>query len=342
MGNVSFNPVFALRLILQSKSINEVFIMYHIIVNPASRSGRGQQYWELVEVYLKKHNIPYTAYRSSHSGHIKEIINDVTKDLNDFSDMMSLIILGGDGTVNEALQGITRFDKVRLGYIPTGSSNDFARDLGISNNPIEALQHMLNTPYNRHIDIGCVEYKDCRKNDYVLHKHYFAVSCGLGYDAAICEEAIHSKIKSFLNRCGLGKLTYLIIALKQLACAKPISASLTLNGQKTIPLHNLLFLAGMNHQYEGGGFMFAPGADDHDGTLDLCCVSNVSKLKVLCVLPTAYKGKHFRFKGVDAFYTNTYSLKVSSPMWLHTDGEVPAFTNEISVNCMHKTLQIFY
>lgn len=316
--------------------------MYHIIINPASRSGRGQEYWDLTEPWLKEHDIPYTAYRSTHSGHIAEIAGDITKDLNDSSDVVSIIVLGGDGTVNEALQGITRFDKVRLGYIPTGSSNDFARDLGISKNPVEALEHMINTPRTQRMDIGCVEYRDCRLDDPEVKKHYFAVSCGLGYDAAICEEAIHSKIKLILNRLGLGKLTYLIIALKQLACAKPISASLTLNGRNTLHLHNLLFLAGMNHQFEGGGFMFAPGADDHDGILDLCCVANVSKLKVLCVLPTAYKGKHFRFKGVDSFHTDAYTLKVSSPMWLHTDGEVPAFTDEISVSCMHKVLQFFY
>ena len=316
--------------------------MYHIIINPASRSGQGQQYWELTESYLKKHNIPYTAHHSSHIGHISTIAHDITKNLDDSSDKMSIIVLGGDGTVNEALQGISRFDKVCLGYIPTGSSNDLAKDLCISKNPVKALEHMLNTPHKQYIDLGCVEFKDCRKENPSPQKRFFAVSCGLGYDAAICEEAAHSTIKQILNCLGLGKLTYVIIALKQLACSTPISAKLTLNGKKTIRLHNLLFLAGMNHQYEGGGFMFAPGADDHDGILDLCCVSNVSKPKVLGVLPTAYKGRHFRFKGVDAFHTESYTLKVSSPMWLHTDGEVPAFTNEISVSCMHKALQIFY
>lgn len=316
--------------------------MYHIIINPASRSGRGQQYWNLIEPFLKEHNIPYTAYRSTHSGHIAAIVHDLTKNLDDNSEIMSLIVLGGDGTVNETLQGISRFDKIRLGYIPTGSSNDFARDLGISKNPVEALQHMLNTPRTQKMDIGCVKFKDCRQADPRMQKRYFAVSCGLGYDAAICQEAMYSKIKQILNRCGLGKLTYVLIALKQLACAKPISASLTLKGKNTIFLHNLLFLAGMNHQFEGGGFMFAPGADDHDGVLDLCCVSNVSKLKVLCVLPTAYKGKHFHFKGVDAFHTDAYTLKVSSPMWLHTDGEIPALTDAVSVTCIPKALQFFY
>lgn len=316
--------------------------MYQIIINPASRSGRGQKYWNRLKPYLEEHQIPFTAHVSNHSGHIAEIMNELTKDLSDDSEVLSVIVLGGDGTVNEALQGISRFDKVALSYIPTGSSNDFARDLGISKDPVEALEHILQNPVRRRMDIGCVEYRDCRKPDPVIEKRYFAVSCGLGYDAAICQESMYSKIKQILNRCGLGKLTYLMIALKQLACAKPIRAKLTIGSNEPVTLHKLLFLSAMNHQFEGGGFMFAPGADDTDGLLDLCCVAGVGKLKVLCVLPTAYKGKHFKFKGVDAYHTNEYRLKTSTPMWLHTDGEVPALTDEIYVNCLREVLTIIY
>ena len=50
-----------------------------------------------------------------------------------------MVILGGDGTVNEAVQGIEDFDKAVISYIPTGSSNDLARDMGISKNPEEAM-----------------------------------------------------------------------------------------------------------------------------------------------------------------------------------------------------------
>lgn len=316
--------------------------MYHVIVNPASRSGRGQQYWNRLEPYLIEHSVPYTAHLSTHSGHIAEIMRNITKDLSEDDMPLSVIVLGGDGTVNEALQGISRFDKIQLSYIPTGSSNDFARDLGISKDPIEALEHILNTPTAHRMDIGCVEYLDCRLPDSPTGKHYFAVSCGIGYDAAICEEAMHSKVKQFLNRCGLGKLTYLLIALKQLICTKSISAKLTIGDSKPISVRNLLFLSGMNHRYEGGGFMFGPGANDHDGILDLCCVSDVAKLKVLRVLPTAYKGKHFRFPEVQDYHTTTYSLKTSSPMWLHTDGEVPALTDSITVTCLKEVLQIVY
>lgn len=316
--------------------------MYEIIINPASRSGRGQEYWNRIKPYLEKYQIPFHAHMSAHSGHIAEIMKNLTKNLTDYSEVLSVIVLGGDGTVNEALQGISRFDKVTLSYIPTGSSNDFARDFEIPKDPVEALEHILHNPVRHCMDIGCVEYKDLRKVDPITEKRYFAVSCGLGYDAAICQESMYSKIKKVLNRCGLGKLTYLIIALKQLACAKPITAKLTIGNEKPMKLHKLLFLSGMNHRFEGGGFMFAPDADDTDGLLDLCCVAGVSNLKVLCVLPTAYNGKHFKYKGVDAYHTAKYHLKTSAPMWLHTDGEVPALTDEIQVTNLQEILEIVY
>lgn len=316
--------------------------MYEIIINPASRSGRGWQYWKRLQPYLEQHDIPYSAHISAHSGHIAQIMQDLTKDLTDASALLSIIILGGDGTVNEALQGIVRFDKVRLSYIPTGSSNDLARDLGIPTDPIEAFEHILHHPICHRMDIGCVTYKDCRTSDSPIHTRYFAVSCGLGYDAAICQEVMHSKLKKVLNRCGLGKLVYVMIALKQLACTKPLTAELTMPGQETIRLDNYLFLTGMNHQYEGGGFMFAPRTDDRDGYLDLCGAVDLPKLKLLCILPTAYKGKHLRFKGVIYHHTADYHLKVSSPLWLHTDGETPAWTDEIHVSTLPQALEFLY
>ena len=313
--------------------------MYHFIINPASRSGQGAKYWNIVESYLKEHNIAYEAHISTRCGHVAELMQSLTKDLTGSCDNRFIIILGGDGTVNEALQGIRCFDKITLGYIPTGSSNDLARDLGIPKDPITALTHILASPPVHTMDMGIVEYRDASVKDSVTQTRRFAVSCSIGYDAAICEEVMHSRLKQILNRIGLGKLVYLLIALKQLICTRSVDAKLILHNKTEVAIHKLLFLAGMNHRYEGGGFMFSPAAIDDDGILDICCASNATKLKILRVLPTAYKGNHLRFPELSDYHIPSYEVKTDEPMWIHVDGESLVKTDSIKVYCANDKIR---
>jgi len=313
--------------------------MYEFIINPASRSGQGAKYWNIIETYLKEHDVAYRAHISTRCGHVAELMQELTQDLTDSSEPLSIIILGGDGTVNEALQGILNFDKIILGYIPTGSSNDLARDLGIAKDPITALENILYNPRMHTMDMGIAEYKDATAKDSSMQKRRFAVSCSIGYDAAICEEVMRSRLKQILNRIGLGKLVYLLIALKQLIRARSVDAKLILHDGTELAIHKLLFLAGMNHRYEGGGFMFSPAANDHDGIVDICCASNATKLKILRVLPTAYKGNHLRFPELSHYHIPSYEVKSEEPLWIHADGEPLVETNYIKVSCQKEKLR---
>lgn len=310
--------------------------MYHIIINPASRSGRGAKIWtEQIEPALKESNAVYQTYFSKKAGEVKHLAAQITAEHPDDPDL-KLIILGGDGTVNEALQGIADPSKVILGYIPTGSSNDLARDLNIPKEPKAALDLILRDAAPRVMDLGRLTYLDA---DQPEESRLFAVSCGIGFDAAVCAEAMHSPIKDTMNRIGLGKLTYLGIALKQLITARKVSCTLTLedtvhNRQEDLALPRFLFVTCMSHRYEGGGFMFCPSANDHDGVLDLCSVGNISKGLVLLALPTAFFGKHYFVKGINAHTATRMSITTSSPLWVHTDGEVTRKSCGFRVECL--------
>ncbi len=310
--------------------------MYHIIINPASRSGRGAKIWsEQIEPALKESNAVYQTYFSKKAGEVKHLAAQITAEHPDDPDL-KLIILGGDGTVNEALQGIADPSKVILGYIPTGSSNDLARDLNIPKEPKAALDLLLRDAAPRVMDLGRLTYLDA---DQPEESRLFAVSCGIGFDAAVCAEAMHSPIKDTMNRIGLGKLTYLGIALKQLITARKVSCTLTLedtvhNRQEDLALPRFLFVTCMSHRYEGGGFMFCPSANDHDGVLDLCSVGNISKGLVLLALPTAFFGKHYFVKGINAHTATRMSITTSSPLWVHTDGEVTRKSCGFRVECL--------
>lgn len=319
--------------------------MYYIIVNPASRSGRGKKYWEKLQPVLAKKKVSYQVYMTTHSGHTTEIMRELSTQAEISAQPLHTIILGGDGTINEALQGITCFDKILLSYIPTGSSNDLARDLGISKDPVKALNRILTEPQQKQMDLGLVHFENTLVRDGQLNipDRYFAVSCGIGYDAAICKEAMASPLKNVLNRCGLGKLTYLAIALKQLVSTRYITGELTLNNNETIiPLRKLLFVTGMNHKYEGGGFLFAPDACDYDGQLNLCVISRIAKLKIPFILPSGYKGKHYRYDGIDGYTASSFTVRTSEPLWVHTDGEVKTKADFIFVKCEPFKLRFIY
>lgn len=306
--------------------------MYHIIVNPASRSGRGIKIWkEEVEPALNRSGVEFIPHFSKKAGDVAKLVEEVLETAKE--PKVSLIILGGDGTMNEALIGIKDPSRVVLGYIPTGSSNDLARDLQIPTEPTAALDLILHTGAPKLQDLGTVTYEDGTKRN-------FFVSSGIGYDAAICEEALHSKMKDALNRLSLGKLTYLGIALKQLLATEAISGKLTLDGGKTIDVGNILFTACMIHRFEGGGFMFCPKADPSDGRLDLCVVGDLPKGKVLLALPSALKGNHYRFKGISAYSAKEITIETSSPLWVHTDGEVTRKSSKIQVSCEKQAIAL--
>lgn len=313
--------------------------MYYIIVNPASKSGHGLQIWQKLEPVFHEKKIPYEVMISTHNGHVAELVHKITG-----SDVtVNLIILGGDGTMNEALQGIRDFSKVNIGYIPTGSSNDLARDMNLDKDPVKILETILNGSASRKADVGLLTYADHTSDAeadgrFRADKRYFVVSSGIGFDAAVCEEALSSRIKNVLNRLKLGKLTYLGIALKQLIAAKPISCELYLDGKSPIYVNRFLFIASMIRRYEGGGFKFCPDADSGDGLLDICFVGSLPKLLILFALPTAFFGKHYIFPHISHYRAKQVEIKTSAPLWVHTDGEVYFKSDHIYLTCEKQKL----
>lgn len=310
--------------------------MYHVIINPASKSGKGRLLWKnIVEPYLMEKKAEYISYASSAPGEVAKLAAQITADATP-EHPKHLVILGGDGTFNETLQGIKDFSTVILSYIPTGSSNDLARDLGIPKDTEKAMRMAFETGRTHQMDVGRVSFKDGTYR-------YFAVSCGMGFDAAVCEETNRSAFKKALNHIGLGKLAYLTIAVKQLLMAKTVSCEITLDYNAPFTIRKFLLLASMLHRYEGGGFKFCPNAKADDGIFDICSAANVlPKWVILFVLPTAFFGKHFAFPGINPYQAKSIKIKSSAPVWIHTDGEVLRMDDNVKITCIQKALNIKY
>ena len=312
--------------------------MFYFLVNPASRSGHGREVFKKIETYMKEEKIEYQAFFSKRPGHMVELMNDICKEHLEDTERTNIIILGGDGTFNEAIQGICDFSKVNIGYIPTGSSNDFARAVIYSDDPVENAKKVLGAKEPMKFDIGKLKYENISTersklaNGPVPPTRYFNVSCGIGFDAAVCEEALESKAKDFLNKIGLGKLIYGLVAIRQIFGAKLCDAVLTLEDDEEIEMKKCRFIVGMNTCYEGGGYKFAPNAVPDDGYLDICAVGNISPFGVLLALPGAQKGKHVKKKKIHTYHVKSFSIRTSKPLWVHTDGEVFVKSSAIKVS----------
>lgn len=302
--------------------------MYYFIVNPGSRSGNGKTVWKRVEKILEQEQVEYRVFFTSYRYHATKLAREITSR----NEKLTLVTVGGDGTVNEVVDGIQNFEKTTFAYIPTGSSNDFARSLKLPSNPEAALMNILHPSYFRKIDLGLMTYG--------ARTRRFAGSFGCGFDAAVCQEALGSPIKNALNHFGLGKLTYIGIALKQILMFRPVPFRLILDQRQRLRFPHTYFLSVLNWPYEGGGLKMCPKAKADDGFLDICVVEGLSKLTIALMFPTAYWGRHTIFRGIHLYRVKTLEVHPEKPLPFHTDGEPYAPENVLTVSCMPKALTI--
>jgi len=262
-----------------------------------------------VKSVLDTRGILYKAYFTKYIHHTTKLIKRIV----DKNPDCNLVVIGGDGTINEMLSGIEHPSRTILGYIPTGSGNDFARGMQIPANPKDALELILSPKHIRKMDLGVVET--------LRSKRRFCVSAGIGFDAAICHEALESPYKKILNRLKLGRLTYAVIAVKQILLYRPFPVTIQVDNRKAIDYPRTYFIAVMNQKYEGGGLKLCPQADSQDGKLHVCVVDSMSKIKILLLLPTAFWGKHTNFRGVHIFTGTDIKILSRTPLPVHSDGE---------------------
>lgn len=303
--------------------------MYTFIVNPNSRSNSGHLIWARIEPVLRLQKIQYEVYFTQYQKHATQIAKAVTGDGCEHT----LIAVGGDGTVNEVINGICDFEKTKFGYIPSGSGNDFAKGLSLPTDPLEALDRILRPQKILTLDLGQTS------NGHSLKK-YFAFSSGIGFDAAVCHQSMVSRIKSVLNRFHLGKLTYALIAVGRLIFLEPAVLTVTLDDGTVSVYEKTAFAAAMNLPYEGGGFKFCPDASFHDGKLDLFVVSGLSRLSVVFVLLPALFGCRTFSRHAQIIRCQKAHLISSIALPVHTDGEPVAAQSDLTFSITADKLNV--
>jgi diacylglycerol kinase (ATP) len=286
----------------------------YFIVNPKAGNGKARLIWSSVEKQLATEKINHESFFTDRSGHATVIAKKILESTDE--KLVTIIVVGGDGTINEVVNGIgNHSSRARIGVIPGGSGNDFTRGYGIPRNPEAALPFLLAEMNNVSptFDLGKIDLAGGSD-------HFFINSTGAGFDALISYEANQSKWKGLLNRFSLGQLVYVIILLKHLFSYKCSNLELMVDGKRyTFP--DTWFVTVSNQPFYGGGMKIAPNALANDGKLNVTIVHRLSRLKLLLVFLSVFWGKHLKFKEVNTFLAQKVSIHSTEPIYVHSDGE---------------------
>lgn len=300
--------------------------MYYFIVNEYGGSGSVRRNWHGIYSYLKEKEIRFKSYKTESPGHAKRLAEKICA-INEAEDTdKRIVVVGGDGTINEVINGITDFDKVMLGVIPLGSANDFAVGIGLSRDPMVALNNILEACGYTNVDLGKITLSN-------ENSRLFGISTGIGLDAYVCKKANESNLKNILNRIHMGDASYVIHTVGALFTMKQIGVQVEVDDKK-MEFDRLIYLAAMNMPIEGGGVKMAPGATATDGKLTMVCGHSVNRIQAPPALIKLMSAKH---ENLDAFTIIDFSkltIKAESPMVYHTDGEVGEEIEWLSVECL--------
>ena len=301
--------------------------MIYCLINPSSRSRKNNRVWKGIEKDLVEEGVPYQLIYSKSREDVLQTARRLTSD----EEEKIIIILGGDGTLNSFLNGVQHTKGIKIGYLPMGSGNDFARGMGITTNYKEEMDLILHDKQIRRLHFGTVSYKSGKQER-------FFVSAGIGYDAKVCFVADHSRMKRMFNKIGLGRLIYLFIGVRSLLRARTFSAALYVDGVPVLESNKFLFTSFHMLPYEGGGFKFCPDIRPEDNMIHICAAEGIPRIKVPFIIPQALVGTHVSRKGVHQFRCREAEFVATESQYVHTDGETDYLYDSLKVSISKETI----
>lgn len=272
--------------------MSQVYVLY----NPLSGSQDAQNCAEILKPYFEGKNL--TIQDITAVKNMKSFVGDLPVDAE-------IVICGGDGTLNRFVNHICDLElKQSVSYYPTGSGNDFLRDLGktVQDGPVRINDYIT--------DLPCVSVKG--------KTYRFLNGVGYGIDGYCCE------VGEQLRKEGK-KPDYTAIAIEGLLFHyKPTNAVVSVDGVKH-EYKRVWIAPTMHGRYYGGGMMAAPSQSRNakDGLLSLVLMHKAGKIGTLCVFPSIFKGKHINHGKTVALHTGReITVKFDRPVTLQIDGEV--------------------
>ena len=244
-----------------------------LIANPTSGRGAGERAVDPVSAQLRQAAVTFEVVRTERPMHAAELAARSASE-----GWEAVVAIGGDGTANEVLNGLMQIPKQQrpaMGIIAVGRGNDFAFGVGVLPGVLEGCRAVL-SGHRRWIDVGRVT------GGLYPQGRYFGNGIGIGFDAVVGFEALKLAPLS-------GFASYIVAALKTISVYDhgPL-LRIELDGQARV--QETLMVSVMNGRRMGGGFHMAPKGDPGDGQFDVCIAGQVTRGRILGLIPHFLKG----------------------------------------------------
>ncbi len=289
-----------------------------VIVNPnAGKTCKNHHIGKLKNL-LKKYSFHFKLFITENYQHALHLSEELVLD-----GYRKIIAVGGDGTINEIVNGIMNSklnNDVILAFIPSGSGNDFVRTIGIPKNYEKAIK-LIKENFQKPVDVG------------QLNNQYFINTLGIGFDAKIAKSA--NKIK-FVG----GILKYILALLENLK--NPETYNLAFKTDNDLFRNETILLSVGNGKFSGGGFPLTPEASPFDSKADICLVSSISKFELVKSLLMVLRSKHKNHPAVDIFQAKGIEVKSDRDVDIYIDGKIPILENyrRFSIKILPKRIKI--
>lgn len=294
-----------------------------VIINPKSKNGNN---YSLVSTLWKKFShclvdIQQTYYPK----HATDIARKAVKENVD-----TLVVVGGDGTVNEVLNGIAGTD-VALGIIPAGTANDLASHYHIPADAIKACDIILERCVHR-TDVICV------------NGMCYITGGGIGLPCEVANIANRIKRNGRIGRLlvkMLGSNLYILSVLITLMQKCTQQKLLFIKSNGSFFMVDTLSLMVDNQSFLGKNFLMSPGAVNDDGIFDICLIENSkSRMQILLILMKVLTGKHIHFPSVWTWRAGELVVYSQKPLMYFGDGEIFEEGLEFKIKIFPRALNV--
>ena len=324
--------------------------MHYFIVDPYAGHGSGYSTWLHVQKYLIRRHVPYEAYMAENAEQASECAKEISEHFQKEPNVNAanektpvedvVVVVGGDERLNDVLNGLNFDTRFVFTCIPCGPTNDFARGMQLKLRYKNALKSILKPRMNTYVDYGTVLARlgtgSAASSDY----RRFAVSCGIGYDAALTETVRRTPVRGGLPRGPFAVPGFFAAAVRELTRFRTAPGYIILDSSKQVSFRHIAFISCQIHRYECGGFKVAPDADFSDGLFDVCVMARTSKLSMVPAFLSIRSGRHKNMRGFHHYRCKDIKIHVDRPMPLHTDSEVLGRYTDLELTCNQRQLRV--